>query len=115
MREHDQNEFFLWFKNIISKETNKKLMAEAVMITFFRKKIAVGDISMLKSLKAVGLDCIVKLFVLANELQGNVLDLDPSQNNSYQSRTNHSFNEAYYFNSGANSYHYGYNTGNYNN
>lgn len=115
MREHDQNEFFLWFKNIISKETNKKLMAEAVMIAFFRKKIAVGDISMLKSLKAVGLDCIVKLFVLANELQGNVLDLDPSQSNGYQSRTNHSFNDAYYFNSGGSSYQYGYNTGNYNN
>jgi hypothetical protein len=38
---------------------------------------------MLKSLKINGLDCIVRLFVLVNELQGNVLDLDKesSENN----------------------------------
>lgn len=38
------------------------------MLAFFRKKIAVVDLSMFKSLKAVGIECIVKLFVLANEL-----------------------------------------------
>ena len=86
-------------------------MSEDVMLAFFRKKIAVGDLSMLKSLKAVGLECIVKLFVLANELQGNVLDLDPNQSN--QAKANHGYHEGYYFNQGPSSYMYGYNTGNY--
>lgn len=111
MREHDQNEFFLWFKNIFRVRYQKKLMAEEVMLAFFRKKIAVGDLSMLKSLKAVGLECIVKLFVLANELQRNVLDLDPNQS-GYHARANHGYHEGYY-NQGPSSYVYGYNAGSY--
>lgn len=113
MREYDQNEFFLWFKNVIAKETNKKLMAEEVMIAFFRKKIAVGDITMLKSLKAVGLDCIVKLFVLANELQGNVLDLDPnSSSQQYKSSYSYGTYGDSYYPTGSSTYQYGYNTNN---
>ena len=46
------------------------------MIELFRKKIVKVDFKMLKSLKITGLDCIVRLFVLINELQGNVLDLE---------------------------------------
>ncbi len=53
-------------------------MSEELMIELFRKKIVQGDFRMLKSLKITGLDCIVRLFVLVNELQGNVLDLDPN-------------------------------------
>ena len=109
MSEHDQIEFFLWFKNIFRVRYQKKLMAEEVMLAFFRKKIAVGDLSMLKSLKTVGLECIVKLFVLANELQRNVLDLDPNQSN-YHARANHGYHDGYYQGS---SYIYGYNAGSY--
>lgn len=47
------------------------------MIDLFRQKIVPSDLSMLKSLRVNGLECIVRLFVLVNELQGNVLDLDP--------------------------------------
>jgi len=56
MREYDQNEFFLWFKNVIAKETNKKLMAEEFMIAFLRGKIAIGDIKILNLSKEFGLD-----------------------------------------------------------
>jgi hypothetical protein len=47
------------------------------MIDLFRQKIVPSDLNMLKSLRVNGLECIVRLFVLVNELQGNVLDLDP--------------------------------------
>jgi hypothetical protein len=77
MKEKDQNEFFLWFKRLLLKD-DRRLMSEELMIELFRKKIVQGDFRMLKSLKITGLDCIVRLFVLVNELQGNVLDLDPN-------------------------------------
>lgn len=77
MREKDQNEFFMWFKRLLLKD-QRRLMSEELMIELFRKKIVKGDFKMLKSLKITGLDCIVRLFVLVNELQGNVLDLDPN-------------------------------------
>lgn len=77
MKEKDQNEFFLWFKRLLIKD-DRRLMSEELMIELFRKKIVQGDFRMLKSLKITGLDCIVRLFVLVNELQGNVLDLDPN-------------------------------------
>lgn len=52
-------------------------MTEELMIDLFRQKIVPSDLKMLKSLRVNGLECIVRLFVLVNELQGNVLDLDP--------------------------------------
>jgi hypothetical protein len=50
------------------------------MIDLFREKIVPSDLSLLKSLKVNGLECIVRLFVLVNEIKGNVLDLDPQKN-----------------------------------
>jgi hypothetical protein len=52
------------------------------MIDLFRQKIVPSDLKMLKSLRVNGLECIVRLFVLVNELQGNVLDLDPQSQSS---------------------------------
>jgi len=52
-------------------------MSEDLMIDLFRKKIVPCDLNLLKSLRVNGLECIVRLFVLVNELQRNVLDLDP--------------------------------------
>jgi hypothetical protein len=52
------------------------------MIDLFRQKIVPSDLNMLKSLRVNGLECIVRLFVLVNELQGNVLDLDPQSQSS---------------------------------
>jgi len=40
-------------------------------------KIVPSDLRLLKSLRVYGLACIVRLFVLVNEIKGNVLDLDP--------------------------------------
>jgi hypothetical protein len=77
LREHDQNIFFNWFKSLLGKE-QKKFLTEDLMIDLFRQKIVQSDLNMLKSLRVNGLECIVRLFVLVNELQGNVLDLDPS-------------------------------------
>ena len=76
LREVDQNVFWLWFKMLLGKD-QARLMTEDLMIDLFRKKIVPSDPSMLKSLKPSGLECIVRLFVLVNELQRNVLDLDP--------------------------------------
>jgi len=76
LREVDQNVFWLWFKMLLGKDQSR-LMTEDLMIDLFRKKIVPSDPSMLKSLKPSGLECIVRLFVLVNELQRNVLDLDP--------------------------------------
>jgi len=62
----------------------KKLLTEELMTDLFRKKIVPSDLERLKSLRLNGLECIVRLFVLVNEQQGNVVDLDPnsSQSNS---------------------------------
>ena len=38
------------------------------MIDLFRKKIVPSNLSMLKSLRVDGLECIVRLFVLVNEI-----------------------------------------------
>jgi len=77
LRENDQNIFFNWFKTLLGKE-QKKLLTEELMADLFRKKIVPSDLSMLKSLRVNGLECVVRLFVLVNEQQGNVLDLDPA-------------------------------------
>ena len=76
LREHDQNVFFNWFKVLQSKEL-KHVLSEELMIDLFREKIVPSDLGLLKSLKVPGLECIVRLFVLVNEIKGNVLDLDP--------------------------------------
>ena len=55
-------------------------MSENLMIDLFREKIVPSDLGLLKSLKVYGLECIVRLFVLVNEIAGNVLDLDPHKN-----------------------------------
>jgi hypothetical protein len=76
LRENDQNIFFNWLKMLLSKEF-KHIISEDLMIDLFRKKIIPSDLSLLKTLKVNGLECIVRLFVLVNEIEGNVLDLDP--------------------------------------
>jgi hypothetical protein len=76
LREIDQNIYFNWFKSLLGKD-QKKLLSEDLMVSLFRKKIVPSDLSMLKSLRVNGLECIVRLFVLVNENQGNVLDMDP--------------------------------------
>ena len=77
LREGDQNVFFNWFKSLLGKE-QKIILSEELMIDLFRKKIVPSDLSLLKQLRVNGLDCIVRLFVQVNELQGNVIDLDPN-------------------------------------
>ena len=76
LRENDQNIFFNWFKMLLGKEF-KAIISEDLMVDLFRKKIIPSDLSLLKTLKVNGLECIVRLFVLVNEIEGNVLDLDP--------------------------------------
>ena len=68
--------FFNWFKMLLGKEF-KAIISEYLMVDLFRKKIIPSDLSLLKTLKVNGLECIVRLFVLVNEIEGNVLDLDP--------------------------------------
>ena len=60
-------------------------MNEDLMIDLFRKKIVPCDLNLLKSLRVNGLECIVRLFVLVNELQRNVLDLDPQSSQANDS------------------------------
>ena len=43
-------------------------MSEELMIDLFRKKIVPSDLNLLKQLRVNGLECIVRLFVLVNEL-----------------------------------------------
>lgn len=81
LREHDQNVFFNWFKILQGKEL-KHVLSEELMIDLFREKIVPSDLGLLKSLKVPGLECIVRLFVLVNEIKGNVLDLDPPKKNA---------------------------------
>jgi hypothetical protein len=81
MRENDQNVFFDWFKSIMGKD-QKKLLTEELMTDLFRKKIVPSDLGRLKSLRLNGLECIVRLFVLVNEQQGNVVDLDPNSSSN---------------------------------
>lgn len=81
LREHDQNVFFNWFKVLQGKEL-KHVLSEELMIDLFREKIVPSDLGLLKSLKVPGLECIVRLFVLVNEIKGNVLDLDPPKKNA---------------------------------
>jgi hypothetical protein len=79
LREHDQNVFFGWFKVLLGKEA-KHVITEDLTINLFREKIVPSDLGLLKSLRVPGLECIVRLFVLVNEIKGNVLDLDPAKN-----------------------------------
>ena len=67
LRQNDQNNFFNWFKTLLGKD-QKKLLTEELMINLFREKIVPSDLNMLKSLRVNGLECIVRLFVLVNEL-----------------------------------------------
>jgi hypothetical protein len=76
LRENDQNAFFNWFKTLLGKDQSR-LMTEDLMVDLFRKKIVPSDLSLLRSLQPQGLECIIRLFVLVNEQQKNVLDLDP--------------------------------------
>lgn len=78
LREHDQNVFFSWFKMLLGKDV-KHVITEDLTINLFREKIVPSDLGLLKSLRVNGLECIVRLFVLVNELKGNVLDLDPQK------------------------------------
>lgn len=75
LRENDQNIFFNWFRTLLSKD--RKLLTDELVIDLFRQKIVQCDLEMLKFLRVYGLECIVRLFVIVNELQGNVTDLDP--------------------------------------
>jgi hypothetical protein len=79
LREHDQNVFFSWFKDLLEKDA-KHVITEELTINLFRVKIVPSDLRLLKSLRVYGLACIVRLFVLVNEIKGNVLDLDPQKN-----------------------------------
>jgi hypothetical protein len=71
--------FFSWFKVLLGKEA-KHVITEDLTINLFREKIVPSDLGLLKSLRVNGLECIVRLFVLVNEIKGNVLDLDPQKN-----------------------------------
>jgi hypothetical protein len=51
---------------------DNQYLSEETMIQLFRDKISQGDYKMFKSLKINGFDVIVRLFVLVNELEGNV-------------------------------------------
>lgn len=74
LRSKDQNEFMLWFKKLMAKDN--QYVSEETMLELFRTKISQGDYKMFKSLKINGFDVIVRLFVLVNELEGNVQDLE---------------------------------------
>ena len=75
LRENDQTAFFNWFKTLLGKDQSR-LMTEDLMVDLFRKKIVPSDLSLLRSLQPQGLECIIRLFVLVNEQQKNVLDLE---------------------------------------
>lgn len=94
LREHDQNVFFSWFKDLLEKDA-KHVITEELTINLFRVKIVPSDLRLLKSLRVYGLACIVRLFVLVNEIKGNVLDLDPQKNkkasDSYWQQNSYSY------------------------
>jgi hypothetical protein len=88
LRAMDQGVFFNWFKSLLGKE-HKRVLSEDLLTDLFRKKIVHCDVSLLKALRLNGLECIVRLFALVNELQGNLEDLEPqsSQDSSWQQPT----------------------------
>lgn len=62
---------------------SRKLVSEETLISLFKEKIVACDSRMFKSLRIKGFDVIVRLFVLVNELEGNVQDLEQKSENIY--------------------------------
>jgi len=58
----------------------KGALSDEIMVDLFRKKIVHSDLNMLKFLRVDGLECIVRLFALVNERQGNLIDMEPNTN-----------------------------------
>ena len=61
----------------------RKLVTEETLISLFKEKIVASDSRMFKSLRITGFDVIVRLFVLVNELEGNVQDLEQKNEGIY--------------------------------
>ena len=62
------DELTKWFKTLLSKN-RKRFLTDESLIALFREKIDIVpcDRVLLGSLTEIGLDCIVRLFVLTNE------------------------------------------------
>ena len=71
LRKIDQNPFFDWFKRMMTRD-QRRLVTEETLLSLFKEKIVASDSRMFKSLRITGFDVIVRLFVLVNELEGNV-------------------------------------------
>jgi len=82
LRKIDQNLYFDWFKRLMTRD-QRKLLSEDTLVCLFKEKISASDSRMFKSLRITGFDVIVRLFVLVNELEGNVQDLEQKSDNVY--------------------------------
>lgn len=94
LKKVDQNEFFAWLKRMIA--SDKKIVSEQSLISLFKERIVSNDIRMFKNLQISGLDVIVRLFVLINELEGNVQDLEQQNDNSWNAYSQYGWNNSNY-------------------
>lgn len=77
----DQNLFFDWLRQIMTNKNASGLLNDEILKQLFRNKIVNIDKSILKSLRVNSLECIVRMFVLVNESDGKVIDLEQSKSN----------------------------------